>query len=122
MTLPAPYLSSQTTLPVTASRQVITSSPATRPKVYSLSPARTGDETPVPISLLHFLVRSFGQDFGAVKPMILPSRLGPRHCGQSWARMPPALKSSAALANTPIARIVLAIATLLGMMTDAFML
>src|SRR5262249_35614315 len=34
----------------------------------------------------HFFVSDFGQVFGAVNPVTLALRLGPRHCGQSSAR------------------------------------
>src|ERR1700730_1443989 len=35
----------------------------------------------------HLVVNFSGQAFGSLK-VITPSRLGPRHCGQSWAKRP----------------------------------
>src|SRR5438552_3489186 len=53
---------------------------------------------------VHFCVSALGQVVGAVKPVTLLSRLGPRHWGQSWALTPPALSSSTQLAITPAVR------------------
>ena len=43
-------------------------------------------ESPRPTVTFHFWVSSLGQVWGAVNPLALASRLGPRHCGQSCAR------------------------------------
>src|SRR5262245_5414240 len=80
---PVSYSSFQSSLPVFASSARTTSLPACREKTYSLSPTKEGVATPSPTGTCHFLVSSLGQVFGAVKPVTLASRFGPRHCGQS---------------------------------------
>src|SRR5260221_4829286 len=82
------YLSCQSSLPVLASRQRMTSLPSCRAKTKSLSPTRAGVATPSPTVIFHFCANSFGQVLGALKSAALASRLGPRHWGQScaWAQ------------------------------------
>src|SRR5436190_19583418 len=75
----AAYLSCQRTLPLVASRQVVTSSPSCRVKSYNLSPTIAGVESPIPTATFHFCVSSLGQVAGALKPVTFASRLGPRH-------------------------------------------
>src|SRR5579885_2404444 len=82
---PASYLSDQTSLPSVALRQRRTSWPLPRVKTNSRSPTRAGVATPSPTVTFHFSVSSLGQVAGAVNPITLPSRWGPRHWGQSWA-------------------------------------
>src|SRR5512139_3964699 len=60
------YLSAQSSLPVPASRQRVTSSPSCREKTYNLSPTNAGDESAPPTLVFHFWVSSLGQVFGAV--------------------------------------------------------
>src|SRR5947208_9038 len=93
------YLSIQSSLPLPASRQRMTSLSSWREKTYSLSPTSAGVATPVPTVTFHFCVNSFGQVLGAVKPVTLASRFGPRHCGQSWALAPLAISSIAPTAS-----------------------
>src|SRR5437667_12190662 len=62
------YFSCQSSLPVAASRQRVTSAPACRANTYNLSPTRHGVETPSPTATFHFRVNSFGQVLGAAKP------------------------------------------------------
>ena len=75
----AAYLFRQSSLPSAALRQRSTSSSPCRLKTYSLSPTKAGVESPRPTVVFHFWVRAFGQVAGAVNPVALPSRLGPRH-------------------------------------------
>src|SRR5215469_13673648 len=96
------YLSCQSSFPPAASRQRSISLPSCREKTYSLSPTRAGVATPSPTVTFHFLVNSLGQLFGALKPVALASRFGPRHWGQSWALTPPALSSSTQPIITPV--------------------
>src|SRR4030095_2211804 len=79
------YLFCQSSLPVAASRQRRISEPDSRAKPYNLPPANDGVATPSPMVTFHFWVNSLGHSLGALKPVVFPSRLGPRHCGQSWA-------------------------------------
>src|SRR5262249_28277807 len=82
---PVSYLSCQISLPSPAFRQRTTSLSPSREKTYSLSPTSAGVATPSPTVTFHFLVRSLGQFSGALNPLALASRLGPRHWGQSCA-------------------------------------
>src|SRR6266542_6828447 len=45
--------------------------------------ATTGEEWPMPTVTLHSSFKFLGHTDAT--PGALPSRLGPRHCGQSWA-------------------------------------
>src|SRR5262249_9821890 len=84
----AAYWSFQTSFPVAASRQRSTSCPSSSAKTNSLSPTSAGVATPSPTVTDHFFVSSRGQAVGATNPVAFASRLGPRHCGQSWAPAP----------------------------------
>jgi hypothetical protein len=50
----------------------------------------------------HFCVSSLGQVAGALNPVTLLSRLGPRHRGQSWAQVPLALISRTQTKSKPL--------------------
>src|SRR4051812_38661754 len=52
------------------------------------SPTRAGVETPSPTCAFHAGLSSLGHSAGALKSAALPSRLAPRHCGQSAAATP----------------------------------
>src|SRR5688500_14641820 len=56
----------------------------------------TGEDSPMPTGTCQFRVSSLGQTAGALNPVTLLSRLGPRHWGQSWARARLAPSSSTA--------------------------
>src|SRR5262245_39067745 len=86
----AAYFSFHTSLPLAASRHRMTSSSPCLLKMYNFSPTSTGEDSPTPTLTRHFLVSSLGQVVGAVKPVTLLSRFGPRHCGQSWPVTRPA--------------------------------
>src|SRR5262245_25917076 len=83
---PDSYSSFQISFPSAALRARTTSFPSCREKTNSLSPTRAGVATPSPTGTFHFWVSSLGQVLGAVNPVTLASRLGPRHCGQSSPR------------------------------------
>src|SRR6516164_9095969 len=55
---PASYFSCQSSFPVAASRQRVTSFPPWRAKTYSLSPTQAGVATPSPTGTFHFWVSS----------------------------------------------------------------
>src|SRR5208283_1474764 len=110
----ASYFSCQTSFPVAASRQRMISFSCCRLNTYSLSPTSAGVATPSPTVTFHFCVSSLGQVWGALKPVALPSRLGPRHWGQSWAQTQVAPNSSAQLAITRFVDFVVYIFTPMG--------
>src|SRR6185503_10604685 len=87
----ASYLSCQISFPEATSSALKTSFPSCRVNTNRRSPTRAGVESPRPTVTFHFLVSSLGQVFGALNAAAFASRLGPRHCGQSWpGAMPPA--------------------------------
>src|SRR5262245_5208072 len=106
----AAYSSFHTSSPLLAFRHRVTSLPSStsREKTYSLSPTSAGVETPSPTLTFHFCVSALGQAFGALKPVALASRFGPRHCGQSCAAAPPTQRSIAQPRITPTTRNVFA--------------
>lgn len=67
-------------------------------------------ETPLPTLTDHFFVRACGHFAGTVKPVALASRLGPRHCGQSWPKRRPLPK----IATQPQKRIARRIARVMA--------
>src|SRR5579883_1096891 len=85
LTASAAYLAAQFSFPVAASRHRSTSSSPCLENTKSLSPTSAGVASPLPTSTFHFWASSLGHVLGASKPTTLPSRLAPRHCGQSWA-------------------------------------
>src|ERR1051326_8340761 len=98
---PDSYLSCHISFPLPVSRQRMISLPLCREKTYSLSPTSAGVATPSPTGIDHFLVSSFGQSLGAATPAALPSRFGPRHCGQHWAPASAAPRRAMQPAATP---------------------
>src|SRR5206468_264880 len=77
------------------SRHRTTSSLPWRVNVYTLSPASTGDATPSPTLTFHCCLSAVGHACGALKPVTLLSRVGPRNWGQSSA---PALREQSPIA------------------------
>jgi len=55
--------------------------------------------------MFHFFASSFGHDLGAVKPSAFPSRLAPRHCGQSCAKAQLARIMKAQVEMTPVVKL-----------------
>src|SRR5262249_47874871 len=74
--------------------------PFSRVKTYILPPATTGEAIPSPTVIFHSSFSVRGHFFGALTPRTTPSRLGPRHCGQS-ADGPGAASSDRARAPAP---------------------
>src|SRR6185436_1278901 len=72
-----------------ASKAASTSSCSRRENMNTRFPITMGVEYPSPTSAFHFIVSPSGHVAGAVKDCSAPSRLGPRHWGQSvverWA-------------------------------------
>src|SRR5206468_10233762 len=103
-TAAALYLSFHSSLLVLASRHSVTSSAPWRAKTYSLLPTRTGEDSPTPTVIFHFCVSALGQAFGSRNSVTLLSRLGPRHCGQSWAQVAWTPHSKTQPSTTPVVR------------------